>query len=151
MVTVLWRGWYSMLGYYHQPDWGPQRGMLEGTSWRSIWQLPLGGLPGGSCHSPVFPTMRLFSLHTTSSIRNADIALTSEIPFFFFFAYFQIRAQHRESKRDGMKERCRVCRGGLLLGLTFGRTHGLSLLRSKDSITPCLRLCPSHQGAVLRP
>lgn len=50
-----------------------------------------------------------------------------------------------------MKERAGVCRGGLLLGLTFGRTHGLSLLRSKDSITPCLRLCPSHQGAVLRP
>ena len=149
VVTVLWRGWYSMLGYHHQPDWGPQRGTLEGTSCQSIWQLPRRGLPWGSCYSPVSPTMRLLSLHTTSSIQNADIVLTSEMPI-FFFAYFKIRALHRESKRDGVKEGWRVCRGGLFLGLTFGHAHRLSQLRPEDSITLCLRLCPSLQGAVLR-
>ena len=149
VVTVLWRGWYSMLGYHHQPDWGPQRGTLEGTSCQSIWQLPRRGLPWGSCYSPVSPTMRLLSLHTTSSIQNADIVLTSEMPI-FFFAYFKIRALHRESKRDGVKEGWRVCRGGLFLGLTFGHARRLSQLRPEDSITLCLRLCPSLQGAVLR-
>ena len=150
MVTVLWRGRYPMLGYHHQPGWGPQKGTLEGTSWRSMWQLPCGGLPGGSHHSPVLPTTRLLSLHTTSSIQNADTALTSEIPFFFSFAYFQIGAQHRESERDGVKEGWRVCRGGLFLGLTFGHSRGLSQVRPKDSITPCLHLCPCLQGTVLR-
>ena len=128
------------------------RGKLEGTSWRSMWQLPRGGLPGGSRHSPVLPTTRLLSLHTTSSIQNADTALTSEIPFFFFFsfAYFQIRAQHRESERAGVKEGWRVCRGGLFQGLTFGRSRGLSQVRPKDSITPYLHPCPCLPGTVLR-
>ena len=70
--------------------------------------------------------------------------------FFFSFAYFQIGAQHRESERDGVKEGWRVCRGGLFLGLTFGRSRGLSQVRPKDSITPCLHLCPCLQGTVLR-
>ena len=100
----------------------------------------------------MLPTTRLLSLHTTSSIQNADTALTSEIPFFFFFsfAYFQIRAQHRESERAGVKEGWRVCRGGLFQGLTFGRSRGLSQVRPKDSITPYLHLCPCLQGTVLR-
>lgn len=99
VVTVLWRGWYPTLGYHHQPDWGPQRGMLEGTSWRSMWQLPRGGLPGGSCHSPVLPTTRLLSLYTTSSIQNADTALTSEIPFFLFCLFSNRCSAQR--KREG--------------------------------------------------
>lgn len=77
------------------------RGKLEGTSWRSMWQLPRGGLPGGSRHSPVLPTTRLLSLHTTSSIQNADTALTSEIPFFFFFFCLFSNTCSAQRKREG--------------------------------------------------
>ena len=80
---------------------GPQRETLEGTSCQSIWQLPRRGLPGGSCYPPVFPTMRLLSLHTTSSIQNDDIALTSEMPFFVCLFSNTCSAQR---KREGWGE-----------------------------------------------
>lgn len=41
-VIVPWEGWCSTLGYYPQPDWGPQSGTHGGASWQNVWQLPRG-------------------------------------------------------------------------------------------------------------
>ena len=138
-----------MLGYHHRPDW-----------WGGSLRAQAGGACG-SCHaegclgvhvillcSPPRGCSACTQLHPFKML--TQHLLLKFLFFFFSFAYFQIRAQHRESERAGVKEGWRVCRGGLFQGLTFGRSRGLSQVRPKDSITPYLHPCPCLPGTVLR-